>query len=104
MSLHPQDPPSVPEETRRVAWAAFPKGTLCLEIADALGAIYQDSQFTALFSPLGQPALTPARLALVTALQFLEGLSDRQAADAGRGRIDWKWLLSSSGVMASGLR
>ena len=91
MSLHPQDPPSVPEETRRVARAAFPKGTLCLDIADALGAIYQDSQFTALFSPLGQPALTPARLALVTALQFLEGLFDRQAADAVRGRIDWKW-------------
>src|SRR5690349_15450118 len=93
MSLHPQDPPSVPEETRRVARAAFPKGTLCLDIADALGAIYQDSQFTALFSPLGQPALTPARLALVTALQFLEGLSDRQAADAVRGRIDWKYAL-----------
>jgi transposase len=93
MSLHPQDPPSVPEETRRVARAAFPKGTLCLDIADALGAIYQDSQFTALFSPLGQPALTPARLALVTALQFLEGLSDRQAADAVRGRIDWKFAL-----------
>lgn len=93
MSLHPQDPPSIPEETRRVARAAFPKGTLCLDIADALGAIYQDSQFTALFSPLGQPALTPARLALVTALQFLEGLSDRQAADAVRGRIDWKFAL-----------
>jgi hypothetical protein len=40
MSLHPQDPPSAPEETSRVARAAFPKGTLCLHIAEALGAIY----------------------------------------------------------------
>jgi hypothetical protein len=40
MSLHPEDPTSLPEETRRVARAAFPKGTLCLDIADALGPIY----------------------------------------------------------------
>jgi hypothetical protein len=31
MSLHPEDPTSLPEETRRVARAAFPKGTLCLD-------------------------------------------------------------------------
>jgi hypothetical protein len=45
MSLRPQDPSMVPKETRRVARAAFPKGTLCLRIADALGPVYQDSQF-----------------------------------------------------------
>jgi IS5 family transposase len=31
---------------------------------------------------------------LVTVLQFLEGLSDRQAAEAVRARIDWKYALS----------
>src|SRR5439155_1658552 len=35
----------------------------------------------------------PARLALVTVLQFVEGLPDRRAADAVRGRIDWKYAL-----------
>ena len=93
MSLHPQEHFSVPEETRRVAQAAFPKGTLCLQIGDQLGTIYQDSQFAALFPARGQPAEAPARLALVTVLQFVEGLSDRQAADAVRGRIDWKYVL-----------
>lgn len=93
MSLHPEDPTSPPEETRRVARAAFPKGTLCLDIADALGPIYQDSQFAGLFPPLGQPAAAPAMLALATVLQYLEALSDRQAADAVRGRIDWKYAL-----------
>ena len=96
MSLHPQEPPSTPEETSRVARAAFPKGTLCLHIADALGAIYKDGQFTPLFPRRGQPAETPGRLAMATVLQYVEGLSDRQAADAVRGRIDWKHSLSLS--------
>jgi len=55
--------------------------------------VYQDKQFATLFSRRGQPAEAPGRLALATVLQFMEGLSDRQAADAVRGRIDWKCAL-----------
>src|ERR1700712_1453940 len=91
--LRPQNPSIVPNETRRVARAAFPKGTLCLRIADALGPVYQDGQFTALFPRRGQPAEAPGRLALAVVLQFMEDLSDREAADAVRGRIDWKYAL-----------
>ena len=94
MSLHPQSEYPIPEETRRIARAAFPKGTLGIRIADALGTVYQDVQFADLFPRRGQPAEAPARLALATVLQFLEGLSDRQAADAVRGRIDWKYALA----------
>jgi transposase len=94
MSLHPQDPSLIPVETKRVARAAFPKGCLALHVADALGPLFQDQQFAALFSPRGQPAEAPARLALATLLQFAECLSDRQAADAVRGRIDWKYALA----------
>jgi transposase len=93
MSLRAEDEYPIPEETRRVAHAAFPKGTLCMRLADRLGPLYRDEQFAALFPARGQPALSPARLALVTVLQFVEGLSDRQAADAVRGRIDWKYAL-----------
>lgn len=93
MSLRPQDPLAAPEETRRVAHAAFPKGTLCLRIADALGPVYRDGQFTALFPRRGRPAEAPGRLALAVVLQFVESLSDREAADAVRGRIDWKYAL-----------
>jgi transposase len=93
MSLRAEDEYPIPEATRRVAHAAFPKGTLCMRLADRLGPLYRDEQFTALFPGRGQPALSPARLALVTVLQFVEGLSDRQAADAVRGRIDWKYAL-----------
>jgi transposase len=94
--LHPQESPSVHEETHRVACAAFPKGTLCLHIADALGPIDHDGQFVTLFLRRGQPAEAPGRLALATVLQYVEGLSDRQAADAVRGRIDWKYALGLS--------
>ena len=94
MSLRPQPTVSIPEETRRVAQAAFPKGTLCLRIADELGGLYRDDQFAELFPTRGQPAASPARLALASVLQYVEGLSDRQAADAVRGRIDWKYALA----------
>jgi transposase len=76
-----------------VARAAFPHGNLYMQVADHLGPLYHDAQFTALFPRRGQPAEAPARLALVTVLQFAEGLSDRQAADAVRSRIDWKYVL-----------
>ncbi len=78
MSIHPRTVYSIPEETQRVARAAFPKGTLCLRIADALGSIYEDSQFAELFPRRGQAVEAPARLALATVLQFVEGLSDRR--------------------------
>src|SRR5438128_10697987 len=60
----------------------------------SLGTLYEDTAFAALFPTRGQPAEAPWRLALVTLLQFAEGLSDRQAAEAVRARIDWKYLLS----------
>ena len=93
MSLKQQHEFSIPEQTRRVAQAAFPKGCVCLRIADVLGCVYQDRQFAALFPRRGQPAEAPGRLALVTVLQFMDGLADRQAADAVRARIDWKYAL-----------
>lgn len=91
--LRPQPLPPIPDDTSRVARAAFPKGHIHLRIADELGTLFTDDTFAALFPSHGKPALAPWRLALVTILQFAEGLSDRQAADAVRGRIDWKYLL-----------
>jgi hypothetical protein len=96
MSLHPQPIPPVPEETSRVALAAFPQGNIYLQIRDTLGGIYEDSDFADLFSVKGQPAQSPWRLALICVMQYMENLSDRQAADAVRGRIDWKYALSLS--------
>ncbi|GAC1438190.1 MAG: hypothetical protein NVSMB65_12500 [Chloroflexota bacterium] len=76
-----------------MARAAFPKGHPCLRLRDTLGTIYDDTRFAALFPSQGRPAEAPWRLALVTVLQFAEGLTDRQAADAVRDRLAWKYLL-----------
>src|SRR5438132_8164294 len=93
MSLHSHVIEPVPEDTARVARAAFPKGHPYLTFRDALGTIFQDEDFVALFPACGQPGLPPWRLALIIILQFRENLADRQAAEAVRARIDWKYLL-----------
>ena len=95
MSLRPQPPlPPVPDDTARVARAAFRRGNPYVLLRDRLGAVFADADFADLYPALGQPGYAPWRLALVTLMQFREGLSDRQAADAVRGRIDWKYLLA----------
>ena len=90
MSLQPLPIPPVPSETARVAHVAFRKGNLYLKLRERVGTIIQDEDFVALFAKDGAPGLPPWRLALVTILQFHEQLSDRQAAEAVRARIDWK--------------
>jgi transposase len=94
MSLHPQDVPPVPEETSRVARAAFPRGHGFMRRRDALGTIDHDHLLAHLFPARGQPAEAPWRLALTTVRPCVEGLSDRQAADAVRRRMDWQDALS----------
>ncbi|MFF7990450.1 IS1182 family transposase [Kitasatospora xanthocidica] len=93
MSLRPVEPGEVPEETARVAHAVFPHGCLAVRLRDEVGSLFSDEDFADLFSRRGRPAASPARLALVSVLQFAEGLSDRQAAHAVRSRIDWKYAL-----------
>src|SRR5215211_1674023 len=92
MSLRPQHPiPPVPDETARIARAAFPKGNPYLLLREQLGVIFADGDFADLYSGRGQPSYPPWRLALVTLMQFREGLSDRQAAEASvvQGSVEW---------------
>ena len=93
MSIKPQPIAEIPALTQQVAKAAFPKGNPYLTLRDELGTVFADADFTELFSTTGKPGLPPWRLALITLLQFRENLSDRQAADSVRSRIDWKYLL-----------
>ena len=84
---------TVPERPAEIAHAAFPKGNRYIQMRDTLGTVCTDAHFADLYPPVGQPAEAPWRLALVTIMQFAENLTDRQAADAVRGRIDWKYAL-----------
>ena len=94
MSLKPQVIGPIPEQTIKVAKAAFPKGNAYMKMRDEMGVFFEDEQFADLFSSRRQLALSPWRLALVTIMQYAENLTDRQAADAVRARIDWKYALS----------
>lgn len=94
MSLKPHGLEPIPEETRRLIQRLCPKGTMVTQLRDALGPIYSDEHFVQLFPTRGRPATAPWRLALVTVLQAIEGLTDRQAAEAVRTRIDWLYALA----------
>jgi transposase len=65
-----------------------------MRVRDELPGLFTDEQFASAFGVRGKPGISPGQLALVTVLQFVENLTDRQAADAVRGRIDWKYALS----------
>src|SRR5438045_4959769 len=93
MSMQPHPWPEVPASTAKIARRAFRKGSLAMRARDELGAWCQDETFGATYGTRGAPGISPAQLAMVTVLQFTENLTDRQAADAVRGRLDWKYCL-----------
>src|SRR3954447_11593162 len=93
VSMSPCRLPGVPALTARVVRAAFARPSLAMRIRDELGELFSDEQFAAAFASRGRPGLSPGQLAMVTVLQFAAGLSDRQAAEAVRARIDWKYCL-----------
>src|SRR5437016_8682930 len=94
MSMKPQGLEPIPEETRLLVQRLCPKGTMVTQLRDALGPIYSDEPFAHLFAKRGRAAEAPWRLALVTALQAVEGLTDRQAAQAVHLRMDWRYALA----------
>lgn len=94
MSLQPEPLPAIPEETARIARNLFPKGNRYMWLRDELGAIYTDEQFVNLYPTGGQLAEQPWRVALVCIMQYMENYTDRQAAEAMKTRIDWKYVLS----------
>ncbi|BAL90067.1 putative transposase [Actinoplanes missouriensis 431] len=79
-----------------MARAAFRKGNLATRIRDELGQVYEDGRFVAVFGVRGRPGISPAQLMIVSVLQFAEDLTDRQAAEAVRDRITWKYALGWS--------
>jgi len=66
---------------------------LAVLVRDRLGQWLDDEDFAVAFGVRGRPGWSPSRLALVTVLQRAESLTDRQAAEAVRTRIDWQYLL-----------
>ncbi|MEY9968541.1 transposase [Streptacidiphilus sp. MAP12-16] len=94
MSLHPRSGEQVPSLTAQIARASNPDGTTAMWIRDRLDGLWCDEDFADWYPRDGRPGLSPAQLATVCVLQFLLGLSDRQAAEAVRCRIDFKYAMA----------
>ncbi len=93
MSIPPRLGAGVPELTARVARASNPAGTTAMWVRDRLDGLWADEDFASWYPRDGRPGISPAQLATVSVLQFLLGLSDRDAAEAVRCRIDFKYAL-----------
>jgi transposase len=93
MSIRPRLGVEVPALTAQVARASNPAGTTAMWVRDRLDGLWADEDFAGWYPRDGRPGISPAQLATVSVLQFLLGLSDRDAAEAVRCRIDFKYAL-----------
>ncbi|MEW2275431.1 MULTISPECIES: transposase [Streptomyces] len=94
LSLRPRSGEQVPPLTEQVARASNPDGTTAIWVRDRLEGLWRDEDFANWYPRDGRPGFSPALLATVCVLQFLLGLSDRQAAEAVRCRIDFKYAMA----------
>jgi transposase len=89
--------PSIPKETVRAASASFGRGNFYIQVGEQLNGIlgeFQRQQHLAWNA--GDATAGDLSLALITFFQFVEGLTDEQASDAVRTRLDWKFALHLS--------
>ncbi len=95
MSLHPKSWPEPAEDVARAVMAVYAGRRAPMPVAarDELGELFADEQFAAAFADRGPEGWSPGRLMLVTVLQAAEGLTDRQAAEAVRDKLSWKYAL-----------
>jgi hypothetical protein len=93
MSMQPRPWPDVPELTAKMARSSSRQGNLAMRIRDELGEVYADARFAGAFGVRGRPGISPGQLMMASVLQFSEDLTDRQAAEAVRDRMTWKYAL-----------
>ena len=92
MSLKPQPPRPMPAEVARLAHL-LPAESPYRLVGDVVYEQYDEADFVDLYHVEGRPGVSPVDLSFVTAFQVLENLSDRQAAEAVRLRVDVKYAL-----------
>ncbi|MEU9256555.1 transposase [Streptomyces sp. NPDC048270] len=90
----PRSGEQVPFLTAQIARTSNPGGTTAMWVRDRLDGLWRDEDFADWYPRDGRPGLSPAQLATVCVLQFVLGLSDRQAAEAVRCRIDFKYAMA----------
>jgi hypothetical protein len=95
MSMQPRSWPQPAQEITKAVLAMYAgrEAPLPVVVRDELDELFADEQFARAFGVRGKPGWSPGRLALITALQMAENMTDSQAAEAVRLRLDWKYAL-----------
>src|SRR5262249_32449362 len=95
MSMQPESWPEPADDVAEAVRAIYAgrRAPLAVVVRDELGEVFADAEFAEAFAVRGQPGWSPGRLAMITVLQAVEHLTDVQAAEAVRTRLDWKYLL-----------
>src|SRR5262249_56620150 len=95
MSMRPRPWPGPADDVAEAVRAMFAgrRAPLAVVVRDELDEVFADAEFAEAFAVRGQPGWSPGRLAMITVLQSVENLTDVQAAEAVRLRLDWKYLL-----------
>lgn len=93
MSFKPKPPRRMPKELAELGPKLLPPSSPYRLIGEQLYEQYDEAEFADLYHAEGKPALSPILLGFVAAFQYLERLSDREAAVAVRVRLDWKYAL-----------
>ena len=93
MCLKIRPPWPMPEETRRIGESLLDEDDPYRLIGEQLFATLNEEEFGDLYSSEGKPGISPVILAFVSVFQFMERLADRQAVQALRMRLDWKYAL-----------
>jgi transposase len=93
MCLKSQSPWSMPEETGRIGRMLLKGNDPYRLIGDRLFEKWEEEEFADLYAREGKPGYSPVILAFVSVFQFMERVADRQAAQALRMRLDWKYAL-----------
>jgi transposase len=95
MSMQPQPWPDPAEEVTCAVLGMYAgqRAPLPVVVRDELGELFADAEFAEAFADRGPQGWSPGRLVLITVLQAAENLTDRQAAEAVRDKISWKYAL-----------
>lgn len=98
MGVVSMQPASWPEPDAQVAAAIRAiyrrrEAPLAVTVRDMLGEVFPDAGFVSAYGRRGRPGLSPGLLALVSVLQAVEKLTDRQAAERAASDLGWKYAL-----------
>ncbi len=84
---------ALPAETAAVGKVLMKEDSPYRLVGDKLFTRVSETDFADLYSSEGKRGISPVILAFVTVFQFMEKLPDRQAAEALRVRLDWRYAL-----------